>query len=113
MVTVLESPAPYTVFTPTNEAFSALPAGTIDNLKLPENNMELRRLIQSHVLPNRISASEMKDNMPMKTATGKNVIVKKSGQNLTVGDATVLIADVNASNGIIHVINKVLVPPQN
>ena len=112
LVVVLESPAPYTVFAPTNQAFAALPAGTVDILKQPENKLELRRLLQAHVLPNRITAAEMKDNMPMKTAQGEEVIVKRKGQTLTVGGANILIPDVNASNGVIHVINKVLVPPQ-
>ncbi|MFD2514489.1 fasciclin domain-containing protein [Pontibacter locisalis] len=113
MVTVLESPAPYTVFAPTNEAFAALPAGTIEDLKRPDNKMELRRILQAHVLPNRITSGEMKDNMPMITAQGDEVVVRRNGQTLTVGDAKVLITDVNASNGVVHVINKVLVPPKN
>lgn len=112
MVTVLESPAPYTVFAPTNEAFAALPAGTVEALKRPDNKMELRRLLQSHVLPNRITSAEMQDNMPMKTATGEEVVARRNGQELTVGSARVIQADVNASNGVIHVIDKVLVPPK-
>ncbi|WP_439880162.1 fasciclin domain-containing protein [Pontibacter sp. MBLB2868] len=112
LVTVLESPAPYTVFAPTNEAFAALPAGTLEALKRPGNKLELTKLLQAHVLPNRITANEMQDNMPMKTALGEVVIVKRDGPTITVGGAKVLTADVNASNGVIHVVDKVLVPPQ-
>ncbi|MEJ8802982.1 fasciclin domain-containing protein [Pontibacter sp. H249] len=112
MVVTLESPAPYTVFAPTNEAFEALPAGTVEALKQTDDKIELRRLIQAHILPNRIASTEMRDNMPMKTAQGDNVIVRKKGQTLTVGNATVVIADVTASNGIVHVIDRVLVPPK-
>ncbi|WP_377487039.1 fasciclin domain-containing protein [Pontibacter toksunensis] len=113
LVTVLESPAPYTVFAPTNEAFAALPAGTVESLKDPAAKMELTRILQAHVLPNRISAAEMQHNMPMKTAQGEEVIVTKDGAVLSVGGARVITPDVQASNGIIHVVDKVLVPPQN
>ena len=112
MMTTLESPAPYTVFAPTNEAFAALPAGTVEALKQPENQMELRRLLQAHILPNRVKASEIQHNMPMKTAQGDEIIAKRNGQAISVGGATVLTSDVEASNGVVHVIDKVLVPPQ-
>ena len=112
MVVVLESPAPYTVFAPTNQAFAALPAGTVEAMKKTDDQIELRRLLQSHILPNKITTAEMRDNMPMKTAQGEEVIARRKGQTLTVGDATVVTADVNASNGVIHVIDRVLAPPQ-
>ncbi|MBC5993564.1 fasciclin domain-containing protein [Pontibacter cellulosilyticus] len=112
MVVVLESPAPYTVFAPTNQAFAALPAGTVEALKKTDDKIELRRLLQSHILPNKITTAEMRDNMPMKTAQGEEVIARRKGQILTVGDATVVTADVNASNGVVHVIDRVLAPPQ-
>mgnify|MGYP005749040061 CR=1 FL=1 len=112
MVVVLESPAPYTVFAPTNRAFAALPAGTLDALKRPENKMELKRILQAHVLPNRITTMEMSDNMPMKTAQGDEVVAKRKGQTLTVGGAQILMPDMKASNGVVHVVDKVLVPPK-
>lgn len=112
LVVTLESPAPYTVFAPTNQAFASLPSGTLEALKAPGNKMELTRLIQAHVLPNRITSAEMQDNMPMKTATGEEVIVKKNGTTLTVGGAKIITADVQASNGVVHVIDKLLVPPK-
>ncbi|RDV17138.1 fasciclin domain-containing protein [Pontibacter diazotrophicus] len=113
LVTILESPAPYTVFAPTNEAFDALPAGTIESLKDPASKMELTRIIQAHVLPNRISSAEMQDNMPMVTAQGDEVVVTKNGSAITVGGAKVITPDVQASNGIVHVVDRVLIPPQN
>ncbi|WP_460921729.1 fasciclin domain-containing protein [Pontibacter brevis] len=113
LVTILESPAPYTVFAPTNEAFAALPAGTVEGLKAPAAKMELTRIIQAHVLPNRISSAEMQHNMPMKTAQGEEVIATRNGSVLEVGGARVITPDVQASNGIVHVVDKVLVPPQN
>ena len=111
MVRVLESPAPYTVFAPTNEAFAALPAGTVEALKRPENKMELTKILQAHVLPNRIRSTEMQNNMPMVTAQGDEVVVMKQGQTIKVGDATIVIPDVEASNGIVHVVDRVLMPP--
>ncbi len=111
LVIELESPADYTFFAPTNDAFSALPAGTLDVLKQPVNSSELRNLLQAQILPNRISTEEMKDKMPMKTAQGEEVIVQRSGQTIKVGGATILTKDVKASNGLVHVIDKVLVPP--
>lgn len=112
MVVVLESPAPYTVFAPTNQAFAALPAGTVEALKQTGDKIELKRLLQSHILPNKITSAEMRDNMPMKTAQGEEVIARRKGQTLTVGDATVVAADLNASNGVVHLIDRVLAPPQ-
>ncbi|ARS36305.1 fasciclin domain-containing protein [Pontibacter actiniarum] len=112
MVTVLESPAPYTVFAPTNQAFAALPAGTVEALKQPGNKMELRRILQAHVLPNRITTNEMQPNMPMKTAQGEQLVVTRQGQNIKVGEAMIVAPDVEASNGVVHVVNQVLLPPK-
>lgn len=112
LIVTLESPAPYTVFAPTNEAFAALPAGTVEALKNPSSKLELTRILQAHVLPNRITTSEMRPGMPMLTAQGQEVIVQRNGEDLTVGGAHVLIPDVQAANGYIHVIDKVLVPPK-
>ena len=113
LVVTLESPAPYTVFAPTNNAFAALPDGTVENLKDPANKTELTRLLQAHVLPNRISTAEMQNNMPMKTAQGEEVVVTRNNSGLMVGGASVITPDIQASNGLVHVVDKVLVPPQN
>ncbi|WP_158453731.1 fasciclin domain-containing protein [Pontibacter korlensis] len=111
MVTILESPAPYTVLAPTNKAFDALPDGTVDALMQAGSELELQRIIQAHVLPNRITTDEMKNNMPMMTAYGEEVIATRKGGTLKVGNATVLKSDIQASNGIVHIIDRVLAPP--
>lgn len=113
LVVTLESPAPYTVFAPTNQAFNALPAGTVQALKQPGNKLELTRLLQSHMLPNKVTSAEMQHNMPLKSAQGEEIIVSKNGQKLSVGGATIITADVSASNGVVHVIDKVLAPPRD
>ncbi|GAA4441795.1 hypothetical protein GCM10023188_40740 [Pontibacter saemangeumensis] len=113
LLVTLESPAPYTVFAPTNEAFAALPNGALENLKDPANKLELTRILQAHVLPNRISTEEMQGNMPMKTAQGEELVVMRNGTELTVGGASIITPDVRASNGVVHVIDKVLIPPKS
>ena len=112
MVVTLESPAPYTVFAPTNQAFNALPAGTVQALKQPGNKLELTRLLQAHMLPSIVRSAEMQHNMRLKSAQGEEIPVSKSGQKISVGDASIIIADVSASNGVVHVIDRVLVPPR-
>ncbi|WP_242916395.1 fasciclin domain-containing protein [Pontibacter liquoris] len=112
MITVLESPGDYTLFAPTNEAFAALPSGTLKSLMLPGNKPELTRILQSHVLPGRVMSYELKDNIPMKTAQGDSVAIEVNDRGIVVGGAQVLTPDVKASNGVIHVIDRVLLPPQ-
>ncbi|NDK55079.1 fasciclin domain-containing protein [Pontibacter fetidus] len=111
MIVVLESPANYTFFAPTNEAFAALPAGTLEGLKQRGNKFELTNLLQSHIIPKRVASSEMKNNMKLQTAHNGEVTVERNGNALKVGGANVITMDVGASNGIVHVIDKVLLPP--
>lgn len=113
LVVTLESPAPYTVFAPTNEAFAALPTGALEDLKDPANKLELTRILQAHVLPNRIITEEMQENMPMKTAQGEEVVVTRNGSVIEVGGAKIITPDVRASNGVVHVVDKVLIPPKS
>ncbi|WP_114782244.1 fasciclin domain-containing protein [Botryobacter ruber] len=112
MVNVLQSPASYTFFAPNNKAFEALPAGTVENLKRADNQTELKRLLQAHVLNNKLTTADMQASMTEKTAQGDDVIIKRNGQVVLVGGATVLRSDLDASNGVVHIIDKVLVPPQ-
>ena len=112
MVVPLESPAAYTVFAPTNEAFAALPAGALESLKAPANKLELTRILQAHVLPNRITTQEMQENTQMKTAQGKELAVTRNGATIEVGGAEIITPDVQASNGVVHVIDSVLLPPK-
>ena len=122
LVKTLEGPGPFTVFAPTNEAFSALPAGTVTTLLKPENNAELTKILTYHVVPGRLDAKVLdakiaagRGQANLKTVEGGTLTVKGSGTHLTVTDdkgnvADVTIPDVYQSNGVIMVINKVLMP---
>ena len=123
LVETLESPGPFTVFAPTNEAFAKLPAGTVDNLLKPENKETLVKVLTYHVVPGRMTAVNLmkavKDGegaAKLKTVAGEDIWVKQAGPGkLTITDskgdvAMVTIADVIQSNGVIHVIDTVLLP---
>ncbi|WP_239691776.1 fasciclin domain-containing protein [Hymenobacter coccineus] len=104
------SGGPYTVFAPTNEAFDALPAGTLDNLLKPENKANLASILTYHVVPGNVMAADLKDGQELTTVDGKKLKVSVAGTTVTVNGATVVKADVKSSNGVTHVINKVLLP---
>ncbi len=106
----LTSQEPYTVFAPTDEAFNALPTGTVDNLLKPENKQKLVQLLSYHVVPGRITSSQLKSGN-VKTVAGNNVTVSVSGSGVTVNKAKVVQADIPASNGVVHVVDKVILPP--
>ena len=108
---MLQEKGPYTVFAPTDEAFEKLPAGTVENLLKPENKEKLGKLLAYHVMKGTVMAKDVK-TMKAPTANGANLDVKVSGKNVTVNDAKVVKADVKASNGVIHVIDSVLMPPK-
>jgi uncharacterized surface protein with fasciclin (FAS1) repeats len=122
LVPTLESKGPFTVFAPTNEAFDALPAGTVTTLLKPENKAKLTSILTYHVVPGKLSSMDLmkmvKDNhgkATLKTVEGENLYITMKGKKLMVTDenggmAMITIADVNQSNGVIHVINKVLLP---
>ena len=123
LVQTLEGPGPFTVFAPTNAAFAKLPAGTVDNLLKPENKATLTKVLTYHVVPGRMTAvalmKAVKDGegeAHLKTVAGEDLIVKQAGPGkLTVTDskgdvANVTIADVLQSNGVIHVIDTVMLP---
>jgi uncharacterized surface protein with fasciclin (FAS1) repeats len=105
----LRGPGPFTVFAPTDEAFKAVPAKTL--AELAANKELLVAVLTYHVLPGKVLASEVK-NGPAKTVNGASVTLYKSGEFLTVEDALVLQADVPASNGTIHLVDRVLIPPK-
>lgn len=106
----LTSQEPYTVFAPTDEAFNALPTGTVDDLLKPENKQKLVQLLSYHVVPGRITSSQLKSGN-VKTVAGNNVAVSVSGSGVTVNKAKVVQADIPASNGVVHVVDKVILPP--
>ncbi len=122
LVDTLKGTGPFTVFAPTNAAFAALPAGTVDTLLKPENKGTLTTVLTYHVVPGKWDAAAIskmiadgKGMASIKTVSGGTLVAKSSGGKVTVTDekggvATVTIADVYQSNGVIHVIDKVLLP---
>ena len=122
LVDTLKTAGPFTVFAPTNAAFSALPPGTVDTLLKPENKATLTKVLTYHVVPGRIDAAALAQQIRdgsgkamLKTASGGTLTATMSGSEVVItddkgGTATVTIADVYQSNGVIHVVNKVLLP---
>jgi uncharacterized surface protein with fasciclin (FAS1) repeats len=123
LVDTLESPGPFTVFAPTNEAFKKLPAGTVESLVKPENKDTLTKILTYHVVAGRLTAADLAAAVDqgggkavLKTVEGNSLtIMRKGSKGLTVTDdkgdvATITIADVLQSNGVIQVVNKVLMP---
>jgi uncharacterized surface protein with fasciclin (FAS1) repeats len=122
LVDTLKGPGPFTVFAPTNGAFSALPAGTVDTLLKPENKGTLTKVLTYHVVPGRMDAAMLAQEIRkqggramLKTASGGTLSASMSGSNIVITDdkggmSTVSIADVYQSNGVIHVVDKVLLP---
>ncbi|CAF3818586.1 unnamed protein product [Rotaria sp. Silwood1] len=115
LVTTLKGNGPFTVFAPNDAAFNKLPAGTLDDLLKPENKGKLGRILKYHVISGQSLTSTQINamNLPAKVTMleGDQITVSKDRTNLKVNDATVIIADVMATNGIIHVIDTVLMPP--
>src|SRR5471032_2660542 len=115
LVDTLEGPGPFTVFAPTNEAFDKLPAGTVDTLVKPENKATLTKILTYHVVAGRVEASDLTDGKKLKTVQGEELTVKRSGDTVMIidakgGSSTVTIPNVNQSNGVIHVVDTVLMP---
>ncbi|MFD1069341.1 fasciclin domain-containing protein [Luteimonas composti] len=110
LVDTLKGDGPFTVFAPTDAAFAALPAGTVDNLLKPENRDQLVAVLTYHVVPGRHPAAKVAGMDEATTVNGAGLDIAATGGAVTVQGARVLQADVNASNGVIHVIDKVLVP---
>ena len=122
LVDTLQGPGPFTVFAPVNSAFQKLPAGTVANLLKPENKGTLTAVLTYHVVPGKYSAADLMNEVKMgggkailKTVEGEALTVEQVGRKLEIVDAkgdkaTVTIADVNQSNGIIHVVDTVLLP---
>lgn len=109
LVKVLEGEGPFTVFAPTDEAFAKLPAGTVETLLKPENREELVAVLKYHVVPGKVTSSDVKPGKA-KTAMGKELTLAVVDGKVKVDQATVIKADVAASNGVIHVIDRVVLP---
>lgn len=110
LVETLQSPGPFTVFAPTDEAFAKLPAGTVDSLLLPENKSQLTAILKYHVVAGEVRAADVVKLTSANTVEGQPVSITASGSGVRVNDANVIKADVMASNGVIHVIDTVLIP---
>ena len=110
LVDTLKGAGPFTVFAPTDAAFAALPAGTVENLLKPENKDQLVAVLTYHVVSGRYPAARVAGMTEAATVNGAKLDIQASGNAVSVGDARVVTADVNASNGVIHVIDKVLIP---
>ena len=111
LVGTLKGPGPFTVFAPTDEAFAKLPAGTLDNLLKPENKAMLVRVLTYHVVPGKVMAADVVKISSAKAVSGDALTVKVTGNTVTVDQARVVKADIIASNGVIHVVDHVLLPP--
>lgn len=122
LVDTLQGPGPFTVFAPTNEAFAKLPAGTVDNLLKPENKDALTKILTYHVVAGRLSAADLRKQIKagngqaeLKTVSGGTLTAMMKGKNIVLKDekgdiATVTIPNVYQSNGVIDVIDTVLLP---
>jgi uncharacterized surface protein with fasciclin (FAS1) repeats len=113
LVQTLKGPGPFTVFAPTDEAFEKLPAGTLDSLLKPENKDQLRAILTYHVVPGRVMAADVVKLTEAETVNGKKVAVNADGGAVMINDAKVTTTDIEASNGIIHVVDTVILPPSN
>ena len=109
LVETLQGKGPFTVFAPTDEAFAKLPAGTVENLLKPENKEKLVAILTYHVVPGKVMAADVK-TMKAKTVNGQELSIKVEGGKVTVDNANVIKTDVAASNGVIHVIDTVVLP---
>ena len=106
----LKGKGPFTVFAPTDEAFAKLPAGTVDNLLKPENKEKLVAILTYHVVSGRITAAQVSKMTEAKTLNGKELAIRTDMGHVMINDATVTKADIECSNGVIHVIDTVLIP---
>jgi uncharacterized surface protein with fasciclin (FAS1) repeats len=110
LVGALEGPGPFTVFAPTDEAFAKLPAGTVESLLRPENKAKLQAILQYHVVPGRVLAAQARTVSSATTLQGSSLPIASAAGGLTVGGAKVVTADIEATNGVIHVIDTVVMP---
>jgi uncharacterized surface protein with fasciclin (FAS1) repeats len=110
LVETLQSEGPFTVFAPTNDAFAALPDGTLEMLLKPENKDKLTKVLTYHVIPAKVMSTDLKSGMNAKTVEGEDIMVDLS-KGVMVNNATVKKADIKASNGVVHIIDKVILPP--
>ena len=109
LTSTLNGAGPFTVFAPTNAAFAKVPAKTMEDLG--KDPARLAAVLTYHVIPGKVMAADVKTNGNVKTVNGANVAVSKAGEFVTVEDGLVQTADIAATNGVVHVIDSVLIPP--
>ncbi len=106
----LSGAGPFTVFAPTDEAFAALPAGTVESLVKPENKEKLTGILTYHVVAGKVMSGDLSDGMTAATVNGAEINIRIQDGKVHINDAEVVTADVETDNGVIHVINKVIIP---
>ena len=106
----LNGTGPYTVFIPRDEAFRKLPAGTVDGWLLPDNNAELRSIVSFHIVPGRYTTKELINGKTLTTYDGDTIRLSEQNGKLYIGNAAIVIQDITVSNGVIHVIDSILIP---
>lgn len=111
LIDTLKGAGPFTVFAPTDEAFAKLPKGTLEKLLLPENKTKLQAVLTYHVVSGRVLAADVVKMTEATTVNGAMLPVSINGMMVRVGEANVIKTDIHASNGLIHVIDRVLLPP--
>jgi uncharacterized surface protein with fasciclin (FAS1) repeats len=110
LVDTLKGPGPFTVFAPTDEAFAKLPPGTLETLLKPENKARLQSILTYHVVPGRVMAQDVVKLHSVRTVQGQNIVIKTMNGGVMVEGAHVTKTDIAASNGVIHVIDEVILP---
>ena len=111
LVETLKGEGPFTVFAPTDAAFAALPAGTVEDLLKPENKDKLTAILTYHVVPGKVMSTDLSEGLKAATVQGGEVTITLDG-GAKVNGATISTADIEASNGVIHVIDSVILPPE-
>ena len=110
LVETLKGAGPFTVFAPTDEAFAKLPAGTLETLLKPENRPQLQRILKAHVIAGKVMAADVAKTSSAKAVSGDTLTIASRNGGVTVGGAKVVKTDIAATNGIIHVIDSVILP---
>ena len=110
LVETLKGKGPFTVFAPTDEAFAKIDSATLADLLKPENKDKLAAILTYHVVAGKVMSSDIKGGMEAQTVNGKSLSIKLMGGKVLINDATVVVPDVNADNGVIHIIDAVLLP---
>lgn len=111
LVDALSNAGPFTVFAPTNAAFDLLPAGTVDNLLKPENKADLSNILEYHTYVGKLPENFLRDGELFEQVNAQKITITRDGDKIIVNGDAVILATINTANGIIHVIDKVLLPP--